>query len=260
MPSFIDPNMMLTGLISTPNQLALTWDTSSTGATYNGGLLDTDTSSCSWNDINNPNGQGNYDPNCWAAGVNTNAAISGLGFDVQLSSPGGFIGPWTATFAVYGATPGCNAGGPLGNSSILSGTENPTIDCFDYRTGQMTDPEGNDASSPCLPSNIDINTALCAQYSDNTVQLLGTITVNSDSNGDPAFFGFTTSDPYGIGALVMTGDTLGSSSDNPDANFAIDEQTLLTPIPPSTPEPATLLLFGSGLLLAARRLRKQTTK
>jgi hypothetical protein len=260
MPVFGPSDMMLTGQASTGNEMALTWDTSTTTAVYNGGLTDTDTTSCSWNDPNRVPGfdQGGYDPNCWTNGPLSHAAISGLGFDVQLTSPSGFIGPWTATFAIYGATPGCDAGGADSQSTVRVGTAFPYAgDCFDYNTGQMTDVDGNDSISPCIEADPDY--AQCLEYSDTTVQLLGTVTINSDSNGDPAFFGFTTSDPYGIGALVMTGYTT-PSSDSPDANFSIDEQTLLTNVPPTTPEPATLLLFGSGLLLAARRLRKQTTK
>jgi hypothetical protein len=49
-------------------------------------------------------------------------------------------------------------------------------------------------------------------------------------------------------------------AESADVNFSIDEVSLLTPTPVTTPEPATLLLFGSGLLVAARRLRKRATK
>jgi len=134
----------------------------------------------------------------------------------------------------------------------------------------MTDAGGNDVLNDCNVNNFpgpgptypdpsDTDNPNCVDYTDNTVQLLGTVTVNSDSNGDPVFFGFTTTDPYGVGAIVLTGGSVpGGEFSN--TNFAINEVTLLTQQPASTPEPATLLLFGSGLLIAARRLRKHAAK
>jgi hypothetical protein len=250
LPTFAQANI-LHGTASSGNDFALTWDTSTTGAHYD------------YNDPNQPNcdGQGSdiWTQSCWIPGVNTFAPITGLGFDIQLKS-GQSVGPFSVTFNVYGATPGCGLGGADGNATVEGGSTLPTsVDCFDYNTGQMMDTDGNDnPTSPCVTADPDYSN--CIEYSGTNVQLLGTITVNSDEVGDPAFLGFTTTDPYGIGALVMTNWSFGNASDNPDVNFAVDEQTLLTAAQPATPEPATLLLFGSGLLLAARRLRKRATK
>jgi len=258
---------ILTGDLS-GGDLALTWDTSTTGATYNGGLSNNDTSSCSWNDPNNPNGPGGYDPNCWTAGLNTGAAISGVGFDVQVG-PGDLfpLGQWSITFAIYGETPYCTGsvnavtGIPFENNAVIGGGQPDVVDCWDYQNGLMTSAGSDDvANQDCAAGGVEPTLdPVCSDYTDSTIQLLGTITATSDLNGDPVFVGFTTNDPFGVGAVVETGYSL-ALGDSGDTNFGIDEVTLQTNPPEATPEPATLLLFGSGLLIAARRLRKQATK
>jgi hypothetical protein len=247
MPTF-PYNNMLAGTLSDGNDLALTWDTSTTSSTYNVGA---NGGSCQ--------NQPDYtdDPTCWTPGPLTNAPIAGLGFDIQMGNFGQNLGPFQVTFAVYGATPGC--GTLTADTAVITGTAGVLTDCFDYQNNEMTDANGADtADDGAPPCSADADPS-CPYYNSSASQLLGTITVNSDSNGDPAFVGFTTNDPYGIGTLVMTGFS-DPSAENADVNFSVDEVTLLTQTPPSTPEPATLLLFGSGLLLAASRLRKRVTK
>jgi len=260
MPGFPGQNM-LAGTLSLGNDLALTWDTSTTGATYNLGAPEApgangQTSCGTGGDYYYPA----YGINpCWIPGTNTFAPISGVGFDIQLNQFGLGLGPWSVTFEVFGATPGCAAGAADGTNTVADGSLVPfDVDCYDAQNQQMGDGSGADTSYGCDATDPDYLN--CLQYNNPNVQLLGTVTLNSDSNGDPAFFGFTTTDPYGIGALVMTGFSVPFPGEDPDANFSIDEVSLLTPLPPSTPEPATLLLFGSGLLIAARRLRKRATK
>lgn len=257
MPTYPYQNM-LTGTADGVNDLALTWDTFTTTSTYN---IGGNSGECQ----NLPNYP--VDLTCWNPGPESNAPISGIGFDIQLGNFGQNLGPFSVTFNVYGATANCgNAGngqgGYSGDTIVAGETAGTLADCYDYQNGEMTDSNGADTANDGPVSGNqctgDGDTA-CPEYNSSTAQLLGTITVNSDDLGDPAFVGFTTTDPYGIGALVMTGFS-APFGESADANFSIDEVTLLTPTPPSTPEPATLLLFGSGLLIAARRLRKRVTK
>jgi len=250
---------ILTGDL-TGGDLALTWDTSTTGATYS--------QTCADDDPNDPNGPGGYDPSCWTAGTNTGAAISGVGFDVQVGHGDVFpLGPWSITFAVYGETPYCTGsvnavtGIPYENNAVIGGGQPDVVDCWDYQNGQMTSGGSDDVTNgDCQAGGVEPTAdPVCSDYTDSTIQLLGTITATSDLNGDPVFVGFTTNDPFGVGAVVETGYSL-AQGESADTNFGIDEVTLQTNPPAETPEPATLLPFGSGLLIAARRLRKQATK
>jgi hypothetical protein len=248
MPTYPQANMLDGTFVPVAggSGLALTWDTFTTGGTYN--------STGSSGACPDPPSGPSLHSSCWTPGPLSAQAISGLGFDIQLNDPGQALGPWSVTFAVYGATPGCGTGG--GFTTVTVGINEGVLDCYDYVNSEMTDSQGDDADNLGCPDG----DPTCLGYTAGA-QLLGTITVNSDSNGDPAFFGFTTTDTYGIGALVETGST-NPNGDLSDSNFAISEQTLLysQQTETGTPEPATLLLFGSGLLIAARRLRKRTTK
>jgi hypothetical protein len=254
-------NNLLVGTLSSGLGFATNWDTGTTGSTYNPSGTDSSNNPCYTGGAGGSGTPSNpqYDPDdaCWTPG--SNAVITGVGFDLQLDQTNADdslnLGPWSATFAIYGATPGCNQGA----SAISQGGQTPDIQCYDYYDEQMTDPTGNDTTndtdlSDCFPTGTDPS---CPGYNAQNVQLLGYVTINSDSNGDPAFFGFTTNDPYGVGTIVLT-DYSFAGSEGGDVNFAINQVTLLTQNN-TTPEPTTLLLFGSGLLMAARRLRKKAT-
>ncbi|GEM_PF-4879859 len=237
---------LLTGTLSGQG-LGMNWDTSTTGAHYDPNRIDSHGHQCTTNY--------DQDPACWVPGTNTNAIITGVGFDIQMDQTNIFnqtvLGPFSVTFAIYGATPGCNDN----SSAIITTAEAPDIQCYDYFDQQMTDNQGNDTSNDCATP--DPNDLPCSGYNDSNVQLLGYVTVNSDTNGDPVFFGFTTNDPYGVGTVVLSGYSF-NQAEGADVNFAINQVTLLTQSQ-NTPEPTTLLLFGSGLLVAARRLRKKST-
>jgi hypothetical protein len=156
-----------------------------------------------------------------------------LGFDVQLN-PFGVLEQWTVTFNIYSQASGCDSGS---TAVIQNPVGDTAIDCYNYANGSPTNASGGSSGAGVL---------------------LGTVTVDSDTSGDAAFFGFTST--TAIGAVVETGYT-SQFGDLAQINFAVDDVTLLAQqAPTGTPEPATLLLFGSGLLIAARRLRKQASK
>jgi hypothetical protein len=239
--------------------LALGWDTSTTGTIYDDSLMDSTNHRCYTGGTSNPGGtpdNPNYDPDpaCWTTvGPNRGADITGVGFDIQLTQTNQFdetvFAPFSVTFAIYGATPGCS---PNGFDAMIGNPSPPQVQCYDYQQAGMTDTQGDSATNEFCPDN----DPTCTDYNSSNVQLLGYVTVDSNAGG-PAFFGFTTNDPYGVGEVVMIGNSFGQS-ENSDVNFAINQVTLLTQNN-TTPEPTTLLLFGSGLLVAARRLRKKAT-
>jgi hypothetical protein len=253
------------GLTGLPNSILTTSEISSS-STYDGFAMTFDTSDESGNLPGLVTAQGAIDYRGAVAGVTgcspaydsfyTNGAadcatnplyvagtqsVNGVGFDFSLGVDTGTglnqsADGFSVTFSIYGYQNGCN-GGVTDIDSTLGGASGVTaVDCFDYANGQVTDPAGND---------------LGAGYG-----LLGTVTLTSDTSGDPVFFGVSST--TAISAIAVTAINTGSSEGAP-VSFGIDNVGLLTQ-EQSTPEPATLLLFGSGLLFAARRLRKATTK
>jgi hypothetical protein len=163
------------------------------------------------------------------------SSVYGVGFNVQLGGNAGDstvqADSYQVTFEIYAATPGCT-------NTIDNALPPPTVDCFDYSTGVPTTADGStDLTGAAL-----------------TAATLATITVNSD-DGSAGFFAVQSS--VAIGAIyAMPGLDNATYGENQEGAFGIGAVTLNDQPASNTPEPATLLLFGSGLLMAARRLRK----
>jgi hypothetical protein len=96
----------------------------------------------------------------------------------------------------------------------------------------------------------------------NLFDPLGGVSFNSDSVSVGTFYGVTVSrnNPYSIGTLTITSAALPGVAD-----FSIDDSngyfvgTVTGPTDPMspTPEPSSLLLFGTGLVAAAGAVRRK---
>jgi hypothetical protein len=157
-------------------------------------------------------------------GLNPNPpAITGLGFDVQLGNGTNQASNYTVTFDIYSAGSGCGDYPYQGKDpNFLS----PDVSCWNYSTGAPVPGSGS--------------------------TLIGKITLTS-IDGSEGFFGFNTT--ANVQTVAVESATTQGSEGN--STFGFGSVTLTESL---VPEPATLLLFGSGMLAVARRMRKRMTK
>jgi hypothetical protein len=179
----------------------------------------------------------------YSTGSNPVNGVYGVGFDYQLGMGDGAGGEeqattYSVTFQIWAATPSCQSDINDYLNNDFETSSNETINCFNFQTGQPTNADGSAMS-----------------LGELTSALLATVTVNS-SDGSAGFFSVTSSAP--IGAIYESANSVTGAEGI--SAFGIDQVDLLNQQQTGTPEPATLLLFGSGLLFAARRLRKSVAK
>jgi len=226
---------------------ALTFDTSDTGLT--GCQAGQDGSGLSYNGAADTCGSGPLTgPQNSTTPLGPNM-LYGVGFDLQAGgyTDGGFVptSGYTITFDVWAAVPGCE--------TDIDSAVDPVVDCFDYETGLPTDASGVDCGtgegqdSSCSNQPLAQVTLCVGTYEGGSCE--------ASSQAQSTFIGFTST--TAISAISVASSSLNGESSN---SFGVDGVSLLTQQQTPIPEPASLLLFGSGLLVAARRLRSRFAK
>lgn len=190
---------------------------------------------------------------------------AGMGYEAESGTPGGMNGSTYDLFSpVYVAATGVNPFNFNNNTiptaftigvdeNIAKGAGNEVLNFFkvwDCGAGSSVGPTTQVSGQTSLPSNCMLAAAETSGAGGNSYTTVTTIPNENNGNGFSDFIltGFTLT----AGHFYVFEASVSNDSDGMEEFFIIPQGS-----PAVTPEPGTLVLFGSGLLGVAGILRKK---